>query len=181
MAVDQRLLDGLDVVVAVDVAQVGQVHGVLGRLLWVAREAEGADLEAAPALRIQRSDGQAPLGLPSVDAPPGEDEAEYLLGLEDAQLRGPGRLGEGRGDALAGGVEFVAVEGAEEPAVADAPPGGGAQVGPKVRADGLGDADTPVVVAPDYDVLAHPGLLDELVLQDGLARCYEVPAFGKGG
>ena len=50
-----------------------------------------------------------------------------------------------------------------------------------MRAKGLGDTDAPVIVTLDDDVLAHPGLLDELGLQYGLTACDEVPALRKWG
>ena len=50
-----------------------------------------------------------------------------------------------------------------------------------MRAKGIGYADAPVLVTPDDDTLSHPGLLDELGLQDLLAACDEVPALGKWG
>ena len=144
----------------------------------MAGEAEGLDLEIAPA-NLVRVRGQVPLRLPALDPPPGEDQAVDDPRLEDSQPRGPGWSGEGSGDALTGGIELKAMEGADEPAIADTPPRGGPQIGAQVRANGLGDADAPVLFTPDDDVLAHPGLLDEPSLQDGPAACDEIPAFGK--
>ena len=50
-----------------------------------------------------------------------------------------------------------------------------------MRAKDIGDTDAPVIVTLDDDVLANPGLLDELGPQYGLTGCDEVPALGKRG
>ena len=109
MSVHRHFLDGVHVVVAMHVPQVGYFHGVLGRLLRVAGKAEGVDLEVAPADLVQWIFVQTPLRLPSTDPPPDEDQAEKFSCVEDSQLRGPGCRGVGSGNALAGCVEFVAV------------------------------------------------------------------------
>ena len=144
-------------------------------------KAGGLDLEVAPAGLVQRVRRQAPLRRPSPDPPPGKDQAENFLCLEDSQPRGPGREGIGSGDALASCIVFKAMKGTDEPATAYAPSRGGPQIGSQVRANGLGYADAAVLVTPDDDVLPHPGLLYELGLQYGLTGRDKVPALGKRG
>ena len=179
--VHQHLVDATHAVVAVDVAKVGPIHRVLRGLLGMARKAEGLDLMVAPAGLVRWIRVQAPLRRPSLDPPSGEDEAANLLCLEDPQLRGPWRVGVGSGNALAGCIVLIAMEGTDEPASAYAPPRGGPQVGAQVHSIGLGDADLPVLVTPGDDVLPHPGLLDELGLQHVPTARNEVPALGEWG
>ena len=158
-----------------------QIHRVLRCLLGMARKADGPDVEIAPASLIRQIRGQAPLRLSSPYPPPSEDQAENFLCLEDSQLRGLGWVGIGSGDALAGCIVLIAMEGTDEPATGYAASRGGPQIGAQVRTKGLGDTDAPVIVTLDDDVFAHPGLLDELGLQYGLTACDEVPALGKWG
>ena len=61
------------------------------------------------------------------------------------------------------------------------PPCSRPQIRAQVRADGLGDTDSPIFVAPDDDALSHPSFLDELGLQYVKATCNKVPALGKRG
>ena len=180
-AVDRDRIDLRHVAVAVDVAQMGHVDRILRRLLGVTGEAQGADLLPAPAGIVGRAAVQTPLRLAPADAPPGEDQAADLPRLEDPQPGRAGRRRERRMHALAGRVELEAVEGADEPALADAAPRVGAQVGTEMRADRLGDADARLGVGPDDDVLAHPRPLDEPSLAQRLAAGDEVPALGERG
>ena len=170
---------GFHVVVAVHVAQVGQVHRVLCRLLRVAGKPEGLDFKVAPLVSCRRLFGQVPLRRASVDAPPGEDEAENLPRGEDAQPRALGRRRIGSRDAGARRVVGEAVKGTDQSAVAHAPAGCGAQRGSQVRTERPGDADGSLVVAPHDDVLPHPLLLDQCALRYRATVGNEVPPFGK--
>ena len=140
-AVHGHFTDRFHIVVAVDVAQVDQIHRVFRRLLGMAGKAKGPDLEGAPAGLVRRLRGQAPFRLPSPEPPPGEDQAENFPRREDSQSGALGSRGKRRGDTLAGGIEFVAVEGADQPALAHAPPRVRPKIGTQVRANRLGDAD----------------------------------------
>ena len=101
--------------------------------------------------------------------------------FEDLQPRGLRGVGIGRGDALAGCVELIAVEGTDEPASAYPASCVWPHIGAQVRAVGLGDAYSPVLVTPGDDGLPHPDLFDELGLRKGLAACDEEPSLGKWG
>ena len=118
---------------------------------------------------------------PPLDPPPGEYQAPYFMCLEDSQFRGIGRVGKGSADALAGCIELITMEWTDEPATADAAPGGGPQISAQVRSKRLGYTDAPVLVTPDDDVFPHPGLLDELGHQYVLTGRDEVPALGEWG
>ena len=163
VAVHGHFLDGAYVVVAMDVAQVGEIHRVFRRLLGMAGKAERPDLEAGPAGLVRRHRGQAPLRLPPPEPPPGEDQAENFPRLEDTQLRGLGWRGMGCGDAP-GPVASNSKpwKGQTNRPSRRAPACRGPKVGPQVRANRFGNADAPVVVTPDDDVHAHPGFLDHL-------------------
>ena len=65
---------------------------------------------------------------------------------------------------MARGIKLIAMEGTYEPTIAYSPPCPRPQIGAEVGAIGLRYADSPVLVAPDYDALVHPGHLDELRL-----------------
>ena len=144
-------------------------------------ESDGPDFLAAPAGLVRPVRVQAPLWGPSLDSPPGEYQTVNFLRLEDSQPRVTGWVGIGSGDTLAGRVELIAVEGADEPPFTYSASGGRTQIRAQMRAVGLGDADAPALVTPDDDILPHPGLLDELGLQEGRKACDEVPALGKRG
>ena len=178
--VNRHRANRLHVVVAVNRTQVGEVHGVLGGLLGVALEAEGAERHTAPIGPVGWISGQAPLRLPAADPPPGEDQPQNLLGLEYLQPGGPWRRRKGGGDALAGCIEFESVEWADETALSYRPAAAWPQVGTHVGTNRLGHANQPIVIAPGNDVLPQPGLLDQLFLQDRFAACNEVPPLGKG-
>ena len=94
-------------------------------------EAEGPNLEVGPRGLVRRIRGQAPLRRTPPDAPPGEDEAENFLCLEDSQPRGPGWVGLGSGDALAGCIVFKTMEGTDEPAPLMRPPAAGPRSEPR--------------------------------------------------
>ena len=68
--------DTVHAVVAVDIKEVGQIHGVLCCLLGMAGKACGPDLELAPPCFVQRIRGQVPLRLSSLDSPPSENQAK---------------------------------------------------------------------------------------------------------
>ena len=68
--------DTVHAVVAVDIKEVGQIHGVPCCLLGMAGKAYGPDLELAPACFVQRIRGQVPLRLSSLDSPPSENQAK---------------------------------------------------------------------------------------------------------
>ena len=153
------------------------VHGVLGRLLGMAAEPQGGGEHPAPlraALRLLR---QLPLRGPPANPPPREDHAEDLAGLVELELRRLGGGGVGRGDALAGRVEGEAVEGTHEAAVPQRASDRRPHVRSQVGAVRVRHADAALVVAPGDDLLAHPGLLDQLLLQQGLAGRDEIPPF----
>ena len=146
----------------------------------MAGKADGPDLEVAPAGLFRQIGGQAPLWLPSPDSPPGEDQTANFLCLEDSQLRGLGRVGIRGGDALAGCIELISMEGTDEPATAYTPSRGRPQIG----AQGVGNKASAAHTRPfashqTTSVLPHPSLLDELCLQDRLTACDEVPTLGK--
>ena len=181
MPVHRQRIGAAHAVVAVDVAQMGEIDGVLCRFLGMAGKSRGPDVEAGIAGLVRRFSGQVPLRGPSADAPPGKDQPGDVPGLEYPQ---PGRFGRGAkgiGHALAVGVVFKAVERADKLAITNKPTGVGSQIGPQVRAVSLGDADAVVAVGPHHDVLAHPGLLDELGPLDGRTAGDEIPALGKRG
>ena len=71
---------------------------------------------------IRQIRGQALLRLSFPYPPPSEDQAENFLCLEDSQFRGLGWVGIGSGDALAGCIELIAMEGTYEQASAYAAP-----------------------------------------------------------
>ena len=174
-------LDGSDPVhaaVAVHVAQVSVVDGVLGRLLGMPREPDAPGFEVAPVVpgRFFR---EAPLWRPSAGPPPGEDEAQDFARLENFKPGGPGRRRVGRLDALPCGVVLEPVEGTDEAAVPHHASDFGAQLRAQMRAEVLRHADAPRIVAPDDDLFAHPGFLDQFFLFYRLSGGDEVPAFRK--
>ena len=113
----RRRSDSFHIVVAVHVPQVGQVYSVLRRLLGMAGKSEAAEFHAAPLASIRRLLRKAPLRRASIDAPPGEDEAQDFTRVEDLQPGGFGRLGIGRCNAGAGYIVGEAVKGADEMAI----------------------------------------------------------------
>ena len=94
-------------------------------------------------------------------------------------VAGRWRVGVWRGDALAGCVELIAVEGTDEPASAYPASRVGPQVGAQVREIRLGYAYPPVLVTPNDDVFPHPGFLNEFGLLYGLTACDEESSLGK--
>ena len=128
-SVNRHRCDSVHAAIAVDVSKVGKVYRILRRLLGMAWEAQRPDLETAPRDLVELFGRQVPLRLPSVDAPPGEDQFKHFPGIEDSQLRRSGRVGVRGGDALAGCVELIAVEWTDEAAAAYAATGCGPQVG----------------------------------------------------
>ena len=78
---------------------------------------------------IRQIRGQAPLRLSFPYPPPSEDQAENFLCLEDSQFRDLGWVGKVSGDALAGCIELIAMEGTDEPATAYAPSRSGPEIG----------------------------------------------------
>ena len=116
-------------------------------------ESDGPDFLAAPAGLVRPVRVQAPLWGPSLDSPPGEYQTVNFLRLEDSQPRVTGWVGIGSGDTLAGRVELIAVEGADEPPFTYSASGGRTQIRAQMRAVGLGDADAPALVTPDDDIL----------------------------
>ncbi len=169
-----------NIVIAVRVVQVLQVHGVLRGFLRMAPEPQRRGTQAAPVRAGGRLLGKVPLRRTAAAAPPGEDHPEDLGGLVDLQLRGFGSGGMGHGHALSGRVELGTVERTHETAISHHAPDSRSQVRPQVRTVCAGHADATLVVAPGDDVLAHPGLLDQPLVEKGLAVHDEVPPLGVG-
>ena len=174
-AVHRDRTDGMHIIVAVHVAEVSKIHGVLPRLLGMALEAEVPERRLAPLGGRGRGRGKVPGRRPAAAAEPGEDEAEDLPGGVDAQSGGLGGRGVGGGDALAGGIELEAVEGTDESAVAHLAAHVRTEARAQVRAHGVGHADAAFVVAPGDDLPAEEGLLDQSLPEKGLAGREEIP------
>ena len=166
-------------VIAVHVAQVPQVHGVLGGFLGMSREPGTPEFQVAPVVTGWRRIGQVPLGRASAMAPPGEDQAQDFPGFEHLQSGGPRRRRERGRHALAGDIILVPVKGAHEAAVAHPPAGLGAEIGTQVRTDRPGHADVALPIAPDNDLFAKPGFLEQHLFLDPLAAGDEIPALRK--
>ena len=177
---DRYLAYRLDVSIAVHIVQVSHIHGVLRRFLGMTRKLETVKCHAAPIVSRGRILGQSPLNRSAVDPPPGEYQAEHFLGLEHPEFGDSGRWRMGCGDALAGGVELESVERTDEAAVAHRPAAGRTEIGAHVWTYRLGHAHASVTVAPGDDVHPHPGFRYQLVLEDRLVACNEVPPLGIG-
>lgn len=136
-------------------------------------------MQIAPLASSRRLFGKAPLRRTSIDTPPSEDEAENFPRLEDVQPRGLGRVGKGHCNTRAGDIVGEAVKGADETAATHASAHFGAQGGTQVRAYRLGDANGPLIVAPNDDILSEPLLLDQCALQYRSAIGDKVPPLRK--
>ena len=180
-AVDRYRADPAHVAVAVHVTQVRHVHGVLGRFLGMAGEPDGPESRLAPVGAGRRILGKTPLRRPATTPPPGEHQTEDFACVEHPELRRLGSGGKGRSDASTGCIVLETVKRTDQMAVAHAAPGGGSQFGTQVRTRRLGHADAPFPVAPDDDLLAHPGPLNQPFPLYGPAGCNEVPTLGKRG
>ena len=163
------------------VGQMFQVHGILRRFLWVTSKPQRAESQLAPLPTGGWLIRQIPLWRPAGAAPPGEDHAEDLFGLVDLQLRSSGSRGAGSGDALPGRVELEPVKGTDQATVAHRATNRGSHMRAQVRTERACHTDATFVVAPDDDLLAHPGPLDQLLSQQVLAFCDEIPPLGERG
>ena len=110
--------DRLHFVVAVYVAQVSQVHGVLGCFLGMASEPEYVESQFTPLLFSGWLGWQLPLWRPAADPEPGEDHAEDLSGLIYFQFRGSRCRGIRSRNALAGRIVLKPVKRTDEATIA---------------------------------------------------------------
>ena len=145
------------------------------------RKPEGSESHLAPLGPVERYVRQAPLRRPAAVSPPGEDHPEDLSCLVELQPCGSGRRGIRSGDALAVRVELEYVKRADQAAVANLAASRGLHMRTQVRTRRIRHADAVVLVAPDDDFLARPGLLDQFLAQNRLATPDEVPALGERG
>ena len=180
-AVDRQGTDRRHVAVAVYVGQVAEVHGVLSQRLNMPRKPEGPEAHLARLGSVGRYVRQAQLRRPAAVFPPVEDHPEDFLGLVELQRRGFRGRGIRSGDALAVRVELQPVKGADQAAVANLAANRGPEVRVKMRTHRIRHADAVVLVAPDDDFLARPGLLDQSLAQNRIATPDELPALGERG
>ena len=166
-----------DVVVAVDKAQVRDVHRILAGLLRMAGKPNRPDLQIGPVVAGSRDIRQLPLRRSSSEAPPTEDQAFDLTHFEEVQLRGTGGRSRWRGHALPAGLELEPVKRTDESPADDFPPGFRSQIGPQVRTHRSRNADLAGCIRPDDDLFTHPGPLNQPRLLDSCECRDEVPAF----
>ena len=153
-----------------------EVDRVFRGFLGMAPEPDAPELGIAPVRRAALRRGELPLRRPPADAVPGEDQPLELPRLVPRQPGGLRRRRVRRGDAPAGRVVLVAVERADEAAVAHPAAGLGPEIGAQMRADRPGDADRAAGIAPGDDPCAQPGLPDERLPFQRRAAGDEVPA-----